>query len=106
MRILSKTKFLIIAIAIINLSCSETIIEENVHIYGNVTFGTKNGKAPIIKKGAKISGNSMILGNIIIGEEAIVAPMALVLNDVPSKKVVAGIPAKIIGDVTENNSNF
>ena len=84
----------------------ETRIEENVHIYGNVTFGIKNGKAPIIKRGAKIAGNSMILGGVTIGEEAIVAPMALVLSDIPAKNIAAGIPAKVIGTVTERNSQF
>ena len=84
----------------------ETIIEENVHIYGNVTLGLKNNKSPIIKKNVKIAGNSMVLGGVVVGEGAIVAPFALVLKDVPPYKIVAGVPAKVIGDVTYNNSQF
>ncbi|MFX0137642.1 MAG: hypothetical protein ACFFDN_28645 [Candidatus Hodarchaeota archaeon] len=85
---------------------SDTVIEEGVEVYGNVTFGLKDGKAPIIKSKAKIAGNSMVLGGVIVGEGAIVAPMALVLSDVPPGKIAAGIPAKVIGDVNEKNIQF
>lgn len=85
---------------------TDTLIENDVEIYGNVTFGIKNGKAPIIKSNAKIAGGSMILGGVTVGEGAIVAPMALVLSDVPPGKIAAGIPAQIIGDVNEKNIQF
>ena len=84
----------------------ETIIEEGVHIYGNVTFGSKNGCAPIVKKNAKIAGNSMIIGKVTVGEGAIIAPGAIVLIDVPPQKIAAGVPAKIVGDVTDDNYDF
>ena len=48
----------------------------------------------------------MIIGKVTVGEGAIVAPGAIVLIDVPSKKIAAGVPAKIVGDVTDDNYDF
>lgn len=85
---------------------SKTIIETEVHLYRNVTFGEKNGGAPHIKRGAKIASHSVVLGPVVVGERAIVAPGAVVISDVPDGKIAAGVPAKIIGDVTNDNYHF
>ena len=87
-------------------NASDTVIESGVHIYRNVTFGIKNGKAPYVKSKAKIASHSIILGGVVIGEKSIVSPGAVVLSDVPDGKVAAGIPAKIITDVNHKNYNF
>jgi serine O-acetyltransferase len=83
-----------------------TVIESDVHIYGNVTFGEKNGLTPYIKKYAKIAGHSIVIGGISIGEKAIVAPGSVVLKDVPDGKIAGGVPAEIIGTVNEQNYYF
>jgi len=85
---------------------SGTIIEKGVHLYRNITFGSKNGQAPHIKKYARIASHSIVIGNVVVGEKAIVAPGAVVVNDVPPNKIAAGVPAKVIGDVTEENYYF
>lgn len=85
---------------------SDTVIETGVHIYRNVTFGAKNGCSPYIKRNAKIASHSIIIGKVVIGEKAIVAPGAVVVKDVPSHKIAAGVPAAIIGDVTDVNYQF
>ncbi|MEA2099524.1 MAG: hypothetical protein U9P72_05265 [Campylobacterota bacterium] len=85
---------------------SDTILEEGVHIYRNVTFGAKHGKAPHVKKFAKIASHSIVLGGVTIGERSIVAPGSVVVKDVPDGKIVAGIPAKVIMDVTDDNYQF
>lgn len=85
---------------------SGTVIENDVHIYSNVNLGIKNGKKPTIRAGAKIAPYSIVLGGVTIGERAIVAPGSVVLNDVPAGKVAAGVPARIIGDVTDDNYSF
>ena len=83
---------------------SDTVIESGVHIYRNVTFGIKNGHSPVIKKGAKIASHSIVIGATVIGERAIVAPGAAVVDlVVPDGKIAAGVPARIVGDVTDNN---
>jgi len=85
---------------------SDTLIDKGVHIYRNVTFGSKHGKAPHVKKYAKIASHSIVLGGVTVGERSIVAPGAVVVKDVPNDKIVAGVPAAVIGDVTDDNYNF
>ena len=85
---------------------SEAIVESNAHIYRSVTLGFKGGKAPRVKKNAKIASHAIIIGGVTIGESAIVGAGAVVTKDVPAGKIVAGVPAKIIGDVTEESYFF
>lgn len=85
---------------------SGTVIESGVHIYRDVTFGTKNNSAPHVKKEAKIGSHAVVLGKVIIGERAIVAPGAVVVQDVPPHKIAAGVPARIIGEATNDKYNF
>lgn len=60
-------------------------------------FPYKN--VPKIGSRVWISVNSTIVGPISIGSNVIVAPNSLVISDVPDYSIVAGNPAKIIGDV-------
>jgi len=53
----------------------------------------------IIRRGARVGGGVVILPGIEIGEEAFVAAGALVTRDVPAKRLVAGLPAKVWRDV-------
>ena len=77
-----------------------SVIEANVSIFQGVTLGGRgfsSGKRhPNIKRGASIFASSTILGDITIGERAVVAAGSLVLKDVAANTTVAGIPAKII----------
>ena len=85
---------------------SRAVIEADVHIYRNVLLGSAKGGAPYIKRGAKLCSHSVILGGITVGVEAIVAPGAVVIKDVPDGMIAAGVPARIIGKVTEENYQF
>ena len=75
-------------------------IGPEVSIFQGVTLGGKgfeSGKRhPNIKKGASIFAASTVLGDITIGEGAIIAAGSLVLNDVAQDSTVAGVPAKVI----------
>ena len=75
-------------------------IGPEVSIFQGVTLGGKgfeSGKRhPNIKKGASIFAASTVLGDITIGEGAIIAAGSLVLNDVAKDSTVAGVPAKVI----------
>lgn len=52
--------------------------------------------APQIGNNVFIGGGAKIIGNIKIGDNVTIAPNAVVVKDVPSDVIVAGIPSKII----------
>jgi serine acetyltransferase len=85
---------------------SQTIIESGVHIYRGVLFGMKNGGAPVIRRDAKIASHASVVGPVTVGEHAIVGVGAVVVSDVPEGKVVTGVPARVTGEVTEQNYSF
>lgn len=54
-----------------------------------------------VKRGASIGTHATILCGVTIGEGALVGAGALVNKDVPDFAVVAGVPARRIGDTRE-----
>jgi UDP-2-acetamido-3-amino-2,3-dideoxy-glucuronate N-acetyltransferase len=49
----------------------------------------------LVKRGASIGSNCTILGNVTIGEKAIIGAGSVVTKDVPPNVIVAGNPARI-----------
>lgn len=76
-------------------------IGENCTIFQNVTIGSKwpngicEGKAPIIGNEVFIGAGAVILGNIYIGDKAIIGANSVVNCDVPSGQKIMGIPGRI-----------
>ena len=72
----------------------------NVNIAAGVTIGQENrGKragAPTIGNSVWIGANAVIVGNIKIGDDVLIAPLSYVNFDVPPHSIVIGNPAKII----------
>jgi acetyltransferase-like isoleucine patch superfamily enzyme len=56
-----------------------------------------------IKKNAWIGANAVIMAGVTIGENAIVAAGAVVSKDVPANSIAAGVPAKIIKSIKNEN---
>ena len=52
----------------------------------------------VVRRGASIGSNATILCGVEIGERAMVGAGAVVTRDVPAGAVVAGNPARVIGD--------
>lgn len=52
----------------------------------------------VIEDDAVIGANAVLVAGVRVGEGAVVAAGAVVTKDVPPKAVVAGVPARIIGD--------
>lgn len=82
----------------VGLVVGETaVIEDDVSIWHGVTLGSTlmqtGDRHPKIRRGAIIGAGAIILGNIDVGEGAIVASGSVVLRSVPSFSVVAGNPA-------------
>jgi len=54
-----------------------------------------------VKRRASIGSNATIMAGITIGESALVGAGAVVTADVADYAIVAGVPARVIGDVRE-----
>ncbi len=89
-----------------------TTLEDHVFIAPMVTTTNDNFmgrtekrlelmKGPTVKRGARIGGNAILLPGIVVGEEAFVAAGSVVTRDVPPRKLVIGVPARVVRDVPE-----
>jgi UDP-2-acetamido-3-amino-2,3-dideoxy-glucuronate N-acetyltransferase len=81
-------------------------IENDVFIGPNVTFS--NDKYPkvegdwvqlktVVRSGASLGANSVLLPGIEIGKKALVGAGSVVVKNVPDYAIVVGNPAKVIG---------
>jgi len=59
------------------------------------------GRDIVVEEGAWIAAHAIVLGPARIGRDAVVAAGAVVRGDVPSGAIVAGIPARVIGHISE-----
>ena len=51
-----------------------------------------------VRRRASIGSNATIIGGVSVGEGALVGAGAVVTKDVPDFAIVAGVPARVIGD--------
>jgi serine O-acetyltransferase len=79
------------------------VIEDNVSILHGVTLGgtgKETGRRhPAIRKNSLLGANATILGNIEVGEGAVIGAGSVVLTSIPPHMVAAGVPAEVKGDV-------
>ena len=78
----------------------DAVLGRNVNIGTGVTIGAENrGKrkgAPVISDNCWIGTNAVIVGNIKIGNDVLIAPLTYVNFDVPEHSIVIGNPGRII----------
>jgi acetyltransferase-like isoleucine patch superfamily enzyme len=55
----------------------------------------------LVKRRASIGSNATILGNVTIGKNAMIGAGAVVTRDVTDYAIVAGVPARVVGDVRD-----
>jgi serine O-acetyltransferase len=80
------------------------IIDDDVSILHGVTLGgtgkETGDRHPKIQRGVLIGAGAKILGHIEIGASSRIAAGSVVLDAIPSHSIVAGVPAKVIGQET------
>ena len=85
-----------------------TVIEDDVSILHEVTLGGtgKEGgdRHPKIRSGVLIGAGAKILGNVEVGAGARVGASSVVLSDVPPNVSVAGVPSRVLGQISSQNS--
>lgn len=78
----------------------DAVLGKNINISTGVVIGAENrGKrkgAPTFDGDCWIGANAVIVGNVKIGEDVMIAPLSFVNVDVPAHSIVIGNPAKII----------
>ena len=68
-----------------------------------VTIGYSfDPEPPTIGNGVRISAGAKVIGQITVGDNAIIAANAAVVKDVPENAIVGGVPAKVIKENTEH----
>lgn len=78
------------------------VVGNNVSMLHSVTLGgtgkEDDDRHPKIGDGVLIGAGAKVLGNIRVGNCARIAAGSVVLQEVPPRKTVAGVPARIVGE--------
>ena len=78
------------------------VVGDDVSMLHSVTLGgtgkVGGDRHPKIGDGVLIGAGAKVLGNISVGNCARIAAGSVVLQDVPPRKTVAGVPARIVGE--------
>ncbi len=82
----------------------DAVIGKNAQIFQNVSIGSsdhvKNNRVmPTIGDNVSIFTGAVVIGAIQIGDNVSIGANAVVTKDVPANVIIAGVPAKIIGQV-------
>ena len=78
------------------------VVGDNVSMLHSVTLGgtgkEDGDRHPKIGSGVLIGAGAKVLGNIGVGDCSRIASGSVVLEEVPAKTTVAGVPARIVGE--------
>lgn len=83
------------------------VVEDNVSMLHEVTLGgtgkEHGDRHPKVRRGVLIGAGTKILGNIEIGACSKIGAGSVVLESIPPYSTAVGVPARVIGKVSEEN---
>ncbi len=74
----------------------------NDNFMGRTEKRHKLMKGATIRRGARVGGGVVLCPAVEIGEDAFIAAGAVVTKDAPARKVLMGVPARVVRDVYED----
>jgi UDP-3-O-[3-hydroxymyristoyl] glucosamine N-acyltransferase len=90
-----------------------TVVEDDVFLGPGVVTTNDNTmgrhdhrsplRGPVLRRACRIGGGAVLVPGVEIGEEAFVAAGAVVTADVPPRAVVAGVPARVVREVPDED---
>ncbi len=75
---------------------ARVVIGDNALLHQGITFGDRNGGRPKILDNVKVYAGSTILGDITVGNNAVIGANSLCIISVPDNEIFGGNPAKFI----------
>lgn len=90
-----------------------SLVEDDVFLGPGVTttnddtmgrHGPGELDGPIFRRACRVGGGAVLTPGVEIGAEAFVAAGALVTKDVPARAVVMGVPARVVREVSDEDS--
>jgi len=96
------------ALTYINAKFGVTIEDEvqigsHCSIYSVSTIDGKEGEV-VLKRNCRIGSHSVVMPGVTVGENAVVGAMSFVNRNIPDNVVAAGVPAKVIKDVSRKDA--
>lgn len=73
-------------------------IGKHCTLYHEVTLGQSRGQFPVLGDHVIVYAGAKIMGNVKIGDYAVIGANAVVVKDVAPYQIVGGVPAKVIGE--------
>ena len=84
-----------------NVFIAPCVVTTNDNFMGRTERRHELVKGPTIRRGARVGGGAVLCPGIEIGAEAFVGAGAVVVRDVPPRKLVVGSPARVLRDVPD-----
>ena len=86
--------------------CGPSMVFTNVYNPRSAVIRKDEYKSTVVKRGATLGANCTIICGVTIGQNAFVAAGAVVNKDVKPYALVAGVPAKQIGWMSEHGERL
>lgn len=72
------------------------VIGDDCTIYQQVTLGQNRGAYPTLGDGVIVYAGAKVVGDVHVGDYAVIGANSVVTTDVPQGAVVGGVPARVL----------